>query len=251
MKKHEKNNNNVDEEFLSPLQKRPGLEPGSNRLEETKRKIFLESNRKQKSFSTIKVIVPTVLTILLFSFLCYSFINDYRNMTEAPNQENSLPAIQESDDQRGVVTQQESDSVEEFISKTKIEATELLKQEDFKRIHEELQGMFEYSYSTDVFIVYLNALKTGNLEKAKKFAFLSNSSLADKKLEALSMIYKSINFSTVSVSNVTLSRGEPSAEIILSYEVLTYDDKNNNRIRSIILNYNDDAEFVTIYEPEI
>jgi hypothetical protein len=179
-------NNPQNDSFLAPLKKRPDMEPDPLFIANLRNKLTSGDRHPQKHWGAILSICTAML---LFFVLAQSYL--------------SKDEVQVIDRPAATQTYQ----IESLIHN----------QPAYLDIQAEINTATQHMEGANTFIIYLEAMRIGDITEVKKWSF---SPEAEAKLEELSQHYQNINYDTLKIAAIIPSQAEPTFEIQLEYELL-------------------------------
>lgn len=219
---------NSDDHILVPLVKRPDLDPDPHFVQRVRGIINQNTNTRKTVRFDFKIAAAMISIIFILMVSGLSFFTTGNEVQQQASPENENPVVNPQ------IIQDKSENEDSTIS-------HLIEQDEhFSKMFDRLYTGLNDRKASEVVVFYLHALKNGNVDGVKKYAF---SPEKQAQIEHLISHYQSIDYSTLTITDIIPSRGEPSFEIIFQYMV-----DQVEHTRSIHLNLTDEYN-ISIYEP--
>lgn len=193
-------NNPNEEKWLEPLKNRPGLEPNSVFAKELKASL-LEGRYKNTSTKNglirFRVLIPALMAILLFSVITVSFLSSgLPEQGEAPSETVKTP-----DDQNEV-----NPNFDTLIAENAA----------YKNLYDEVFEETKEEEASKTVIYFFEALRVKDQKYLEEKVFFAAN--PEKEIPVLLDFYKGFDENSLKLEYVVRSLGEPSYEIVFSYE---------------------------------
>ncbi|WP_043931952.1 hypothetical protein [Bacillus sp. EB01] len=188
--------------------------------------------------------IVVMATILLVGIISTSyFFQQKESNTAAPKSS----GFEEQINKNGDVLTKNDDPVTETPAPSEgytYDINELLtKNPYYHKLYQTLAKAINSEEGAGVYILYLHALKQGDIGEVKKHSFATRES----EIEALIEHYNKINYETITIDKTIPSKAEPSFEVHLTYQL----SRSNNKKKKTIHIHMNDGVTINISEPEL
>lgn len=215
------NKNELNYDFIKSLVERPDLDPDMafvNKLRKEITRVNIDSSSLSPSLpKRLKIIGVVLMAISTLYVLFLSFETENPSLGTEKVEDTPISTIHHYD-------------IDDLLSN----------HPSYNQMYKEILKETQSTKAAEMFVLYLEALKQGDIEEFKKYSIMDQ----DFKIKPLIDDYKQVDFETLAIENMIWSQAEPSIEVQISYQ-----RKNTTaeELRSLHVHLNDGVR-MDVYE---